>query len=57
MHADRGRSVTALCQRKGRMSDRVGHQITNDDNTRHVVTTLLPGLSQGSLTAAAPGSG
>jgi hypothetical protein len=29
------------------MSDRVGHQITNDDNARHVVTTLLPGLSQG----------
>jgi hypothetical protein len=29
------------------MGDRVGHQVTNDDNARHVVTTLLPGLSQG----------
>jgi hypothetical protein len=40
----RGRGVTALRQRKGRAGDRVSHQVTNDDDARHVVTTSIPKL-------------
>jgi len=38
----RGRGVTALGQRKGRAGDRVCHQVTKDDDARHVVTTSIP---------------
>src|SRR5262249_54192134 len=38
----RGRGVAALGQREGRPGDRVSHQVTNDDDARHVVTTSIP---------------
>ena len=41
VHGHRGRRVTALGQRKGRVRDRVRHEIANDDNACHVATTLI----------------
>jgi hypothetical protein len=38
----RGRGVAPLRQWKGRAGDRVSHQVTNDDDARHVVTTSIP---------------
>jgi hypothetical protein len=38
------------------MGDRIGHQVTNDDNARHVVTTLIVwGVDPAASTA--PGAG
>ena len=45
VHGHRGRRVAALGQGKRRVGDRVRHQITNDDNARHVVTTLITWLN------------
>jgi hypothetical protein len=37
MHGDGGGSVAALGEGKRSVGDRIGHQVTNDDNARHVV--------------------
>jgi hypothetical protein len=54
MHGDGGGSVAALGEGKRSVGDRVGHQVTNDDNARHVYH-LITGT--GALTGPRAGAG